>query len=187
LSNDPSVKNQADANIALAQRDAAQAQADLYKMDIDRSVVKAEIDGEVLQGDLRDKKGSPVKLGDEMMVVGQPNLLRGELRVGERDIQDVHVGKSGKLAITSLPADRYPFKVERVVPTAEAKEGSSFFKVFVTFDRDSKDWPKVNGQPVAPKWLPDMEGEARVDVEPASLGWKWTHRLVDFVRLKLWI
>ena len=93
-----------------------------------------------------------------------------------------------KLAITSLPADRYPIIVERIVPSTEVKEGSTFFKVIAKFDRDSKDWPKdKNGQAVAPPWLPDMEGEARVDVAPASLGWRWTHRLIDFVRLKLWI
>jgi hypothetical protein len=31
-----------------------------------------------------------------------------------------------------------------------------------------------------------MEGEARIDVAPASLGWRWTHRLMDFVRMKWW-
>ena len=140
----------------------------------------------MLEGDLRDKKNSPVKLGDQLMVIGQPETLRGELRVSESDFQDVRAGASGKLAITSLPADRYPFKVERIVPTAEVKEGASFFKVFVEFDKNSKDWPKANGKPVAPKWYPDMEGEARVEVAPASLGWRWTHRLMDFVRMKLW-
>ena len=184
---DPSKNDQAEANVALAQRDAAKAQADQYKLDIDRAVVKSDIDGEVLEGDLRDKKGSPVKLGDQLMVVGQPQDLRGELRVPENSIQDVKVGAHGKLAITSLPADRYPFTVERVVPSTDVKEQSAYFKVIVTFDRNSADWPKVNGKAVDPPWLPDMEGEARVDVGPASLAWRWTHRLIEFVRLKLWI
>ena len=29
--------------------------------------------------------------------------------------------------------------------------------------------------------------EARINVEPRSLWWIWTHRLVDFLRLKLWM
>ncbi len=184
---DPQKNDQAEANVAQAQEAAAQAQADQYQLDIDRSVVKADIDGEVLEGDLRDKKGSPVKLGDQMMVVGQPDTLRGELRVPENSIQDVKLNASGRLAITSLPADRYPFVVERIVPSTDVKEQATYFKVIVKFDRNSKDWPKVDGKPVNPPWLPDMEGEARVDVGPASLGWKWTHRLIEFVRLKLWI
>ena len=32
-----------------------------------------------------------------------------------------------------------------------------------------------------------MMGEARVDVQKRSMIWIWTHRLVDFVRLKLWL
>jgi multidrug efflux pump subunit AcrA (membrane-fusion protein) len=164
-----------EANIAAAQRDAAQAQASQLQLDIDRSVVKSDIDGEVLEGDLKDKKSAPVKLGDQLMIVGQPHNLRGEIRVAERDVQDVHPGAKGKLAITSLPQEKYPFTVERVVPNAEVKENTSYFKVIVKLDDSAK------------IWMPGMEGEARVDVAPASLGWKWTHRLVDFVRLKLWI
>ena len=165
----------AEANIAEAQRAAAQALAEQYQLDIQRSVVKSDIDGEVLEGDLKDKIGAPVKLGDQLMVVGQPKNLRGELRVAERDVQDVKVGAKGKLAITSLPQERFPFTVERVVPSTEAKEQSSYFKVIVQLDQTQQ------------IWLPGMEGEARVDVGPASIGWRLTHRVVDFVRLKLWI
>ena len=31
------------------------------------------------------------------------------------------------------------------------------------------------------------EGEARIDVRPEPLIWQWTHRLIEFVRLKLWV
>jgi len=192
FNSDITKRDQAAANIAKAERDAFQAQADLYKSQIDRSVVKADIDGEVLEGDLRDKKGTPVKVGDPLMTIGQPNTLRIELRVAENDIQDVHVGAHGKLATTALPADRYPFTVARVVPTAETKDNDSYFKVYGEFDKSSPDWPKdANGKPVDPAtsgaWLPDVEGSAKVNVEPASVMWNITHRLVDFVRLKLWI
>ncbi|HYO10058.1 MAG TPA: HlyD family efflux transporter periplasmic adaptor subunit [Tepidisphaeraceae bacterium] len=178
----------AEANIEREKRAAALAEADLFQFRIDHSVVKADIDGEVLEGDLKDKKNSPVKLGDQLMVIGQPDKLRGELRVAERDVQNVKANASGKLAITSLPQDRFPFKVERVVPSTEAKDGGSHFKVIVAIDPSSKDWPvDESGKKVTPPWLPGMEGEARVDVAPTSLGWKWTHRLIEFVRLKLWI
>jgi hypothetical protein len=32
-----------------------------------------------------------------------------------------------------------------------------------------------------------MAGEARVDVEPRRVIWTWTHRLIDFLKLKLWM
>jgi hypothetical protein len=38
-----------------------------------------------------------------------------------------------------------------------------------------------------PGWRPGMAGEARVDVKHRPLIWIWTHRLIDFLRLKLWM
>lgn len=165
----------AEANIALAKRDAANAEANLYQTQIDRSHVKAEIDGVVLEGDLRDKVGSPVKLGDQLMVIGQPDKLKGELRVAERDIQDVKKGYEGKLATTALPFKRVPFKVERVIPSnTQAKEGDNYFTVYVDL------------QDKVPGMLPGMEGEARVEVTHKPLVWIWTHRFVDWLSLKFW-
>jgi biotin carboxyl carrier protein len=165
----------AEANQAWAQREVARAEAELHQYKIDRATVKAEIDGEVLEGDLKDKLGGAVKRGDPLMVIGQPQALRGELRVAEKDIQDVKVGAKGNLAITSLPQEKFPFTVERIVPSTEVKDNASHFKVIAKLDQNDT------------KWLPGMEGEARVDVRPRTLIWQWTHRVVDFVRLKLWI
>jgi biotin carboxyl carrier protein len=165
----------AEANIAAAKRDAALYEAQLYQTQIDRAAVKAEIPGVVLEGDLRDKVGSSVKKEDQLMVIGQPNKLKGELKVAERDIQDVKFDSEGKLATTALPFAKIPFKVERVVPDkAQAKEGDNYFTVFVTLNDTT------------PDMLPGMEGEARVDVTRKPLAWIWTHRFVDWLSLKLW-
>ena len=171
----------ADALVAKQQAEASQAEAELHQYKIDRAVVKAEIDGEVLEGDLKDKIGGAVKRGDPLMVIGQPHALRGELRVAERDIQQVKKafardnGAKGNLAITSLPQEKFPFTVERIVPSTEVKDNAAHFKVIANLDQ------------LDPKWLPGMEGEARIDIEKRTLIWQWTHRVVEFVRLKLWI
>jgi biotin carboxyl carrier protein len=168
----------AEANMEAEKEKVALAEAALYKFRIDRAVVKAEISGEVLEGELRDKIGSQVKLGDKLMVIGEPGGLRGELRVAERDIQDIKFAaekkRGGTLAVSSLPAEKYPFKIVRVFPTTEAKEGANFYKVWVEMEKTN------------PHWLPGEEGEARVDIRNEPLIWVWTHRLTDFMRLKLW-
>ena len=51
-----------------------------------------------LRATWRDKIGSNFKQGDTLFEVGLPDHLRVELSVAERDIQDVKVGQSGKLA-----------------------------------------------------------------------------------------
>jgi multidrug efflux pump subunit AcrA (membrane-fusion protein) len=165
----------AEAKVEEQKAISALAEAKLFQERIEKSLVKADIAGAILEGDLKDKKHAPVKLGEQVMTIGLPDKLRGELRVPERDIQDVKDGAKGELAITSLPQERFPFTVERIIPTIQTQDGSSHFKVIVTLEKSAE------------YWRPGMEGEARVDVAPASLGWKWTRRLVDFVRLKLWI
>ena len=70
------------------------------------------------------------------------------------------------------------FKVERVVPLGSPKEGSNVFTVYAEFP---------NAKQIPPGWRPGMTGEAKVDAGQATWAWIWTHRLVDFVRLKLWM
>jgi hypothetical protein len=81
----------------------------------------------------------------------------------------------GELATRSLPRAKFPLKVERVVPMGDVKEGSNTFRVYATLDKSD------------PNWRPGMVGEARIEVEKKTWAWIWTHRLVDWVRLKLWM
>jgi multidrug efflux pump subunit AcrA (membrane-fusion protein) len=147
----------------------------LYKWQIDHALITAPYDGEVLKSEFDDKVGSPVKQGDELMLFAQQGKLRAELTPNERDIQDLKVGQTGKLATTSLPTEKYPFTVDRIIPQGQAKEGSNVFTVYATLDKTS------------PSWLPGMQGEVRVDVEKRTWAWMWTHRLIDFIRLKIWM
>ena len=57
----------------------------------------------------------------------------------------------------------------------EPKEGNNIFKVYGTI-----------GDKKSESWRPGMAGEAHVDVEPRRVIWMWTHRLVDFLKLKTW-
>jgi hypothetical protein len=58
----------------------------------------------------------------------------------------------------------------------EAKEGANGFKVYAVLDAAPRN-----------EWRPGMMGEARIDVQKRPLIWLWTHRVIDFVRLKLWL
>jgi multidrug efflux pump subunit AcrA (membrane-fusion protein) len=184
---------EAEAAVALAKSQSAQAEMDVIQQKIDNALVKSDIDGEVLDmGELKYKINAPVKLGDQLMIVGQTTNLYAELRVPERDIQDVREGMLpenggglGSLAVSSAPTEKIPFKIERIVPMTEAKEGETYYKVFVQLDPTSKDWkPEYNK--LTTKWLPLMEGESRIDVGQRRLAWIWTHRFIDWVRLHLW-
>ena len=168
----------ADRQVELAQRDASRAEADYYKWQADHGTIYAPFDGEIMsaKGDLSDKRDVEVKQGEEQMVFGNPALLRAQLQVADRDIQDVTEGQRGSLATVSEPTHKTAFTVSRVVPLGAPKEGSNVFTVYATPDQI----PKYG-------WRPGMSGEAKVDVGRRTWAWIWTHRLIDFVRLKLWM
>lgn len=168
---------------AQAQQHRLKAQAlsrelKLVEYDISRATVTAPIDGTILKGDLMEREKSEVKEGEQLMEiapVGASGKLLAELRVNERDIQMVKVGSTGSLATTSAPNDKRSFTISRIVPLGEAKDAKNVFRVYATID-----------QP-APEWQPGQEGEARVDWEKKPAIWHVTHRLWEWVRLKLWI
>lgn len=165
----------AEAEIFRFQRDAAAAKIRDLQWKIENATIKAPFAGQVLQGDLKYKINAPVKQGDPLLEVGKRDKLRAELKLAERDIQDVKVGQTGALRTSAQPGDKYGFTVENVVPKANAVDGANKFIIYAALDTTSA------------QWFPGQEGEARIDVRPEPLIWQWTHRLIEFVRLKLWV
>jgi hypothetical protein len=165
----------ADGLAEAAQADEAKATSDLLASQIARATVVAPFEGEIQKGDLSDKKDVTVKEGEEQMEFGEPGNLRAALTVNERDIQDVGLDARGSLATTSKPLDKTGFTVTRIVPLGQPKEGSNVFTVYAKPDTILK------------SWRPGMAGEARVDVGKRTWAWIWSHRLLEFVRLKTWM
>jgi multidrug efflux pump subunit AcrA (membrane-fusion protein) len=173
-------KKPAEANIAAAKAAAAKYRVDLYQYQIDHSTVVAPYDAVVLKGDLSTRRGQKAQLGDNLFELTPDDQLRVELTVPERDIQNVKLNATGHLATNALPWDKFAFTVDRIIPVPEAKEGSNTFMVYARIDPAEV----ASRQPL---WRPGMEGEARIDVGKRRLAWIWTHRLIDFLRLKLWM
>jgi hypothetical protein len=158
---------------------AASYAAKYFRSLVAKGKITAPIDGEVLRGDLIDKQGTVVKLGDELFQVGSKELeqLEVEILVHERDVQEIGVGTRGQLATASLPSEKIDIEVRRIVPAGEPKDNKNVFKVYAT----------VTGTPQQAKpWLPGQAGEVSLEVEERSLAWQWTHRFVDWVKMKAW-
>lgn len=164
-------------DVKMSQGRQAEAEAEVLKEQIANATVIAPIAGIVLKGDLKEKTGSQVKEGDQLMEVAPigADQFEAEIRVNERDIQKVHRGSKGTLATTSSPDVKIPFTVSRIVPLGEAKDAANTFRVVATLE--SAD----------PAWQPGQEGEARVDWQKKPLYYHGFHRLWEWVRLKLWI
>jgi multidrug efflux pump subunit AcrA (membrane-fusion protein) len=173
---------QAQATVKQRQAEAYDAEADEKKLKIDQAHLKAAFDGVVLNGDLKNKRGSVVKLGEELFELAPTQKVWAKLAVPDRDIQELRTPgpeprdwQKGMLATSSLPGVKIPFSIERIDPVGHPQEGENVYEVYARLDYQ-------------PGFLrPDMQGQANINVEPRRLVWIWTHRLVDFLRLHLWM
>jgi multidrug resistance efflux pump len=177
----------AEALSAMKQRDAAQAEANLAGAQIERASVKATIAGRIMSGDLRDKLGSTMKQGEPLFEIAEVGKLRVEIELNERDVQRVRDasnpkgGSIGDIKTNSQPSIASPIVIDRIVPNEQPKEGQNTFSVFAHVDLAKVD------KDVMKDWSPGQRGEASIHEEPRTLMYQWTHRLVDWARLKLWI
>ncbi len=164
----------AEAKRAEAQADAARAQLDLLKSRIERSRIVAPFDGLLIAGDLRDKIGAAVKLGDELFQIAPPDDLQAVAKVEERDIARIRIGAGGQIATRSNPSERYPVVVDRITPLGAAEDGKTVFEVRVKLERTAA-------------WMrPGMEGIVRLDTGSHSLLYIGTRRVIETVRLWVW-
>ena len=113
--------------------------------------------------------------------IGRRDKLRAQLSVAEDQVATLQVGQHGQLATAAHPEIRMPFTVTRIDPVAQVANQKNVFKVEGTFN--AKD---LQARDIA--WMkPGMEGVAKVDVGKDTYFWLWTHRLWDWLRMKLWI
>jgi biotin carboxyl carrier protein len=165
----------AQAEIVSSQIAQSQAQLALVEEQLARTQMVAPFDGLIVSGDLSQSLGSPVERGQVLFEVAPLENYRVALQVDERDISHVVVGQRGELTVTSIPGERYGFRVTKVTPVNSAKEGRNFFRVEAALE--TKPGPRLR---------PGMEGVGKVYVEERKLVWIWTHGFTDWVRLWIW-
>ncbi len=165
----------AHAQIAQANADKSQAQIDLLQYLISRASLISPISGIVVKGDLKRQIGAPVKTGDVLFEVCPLESLRAELMVPEDEIYDINVDQEGYLATASYPGQRIKFVVERINPMAEVVNQRNVFKVRVHLVQ-TYSWMR-----------PGMEGIARGSVAKRRYVWIWTRKIVNWIRMKLWL
>ena len=164
--------------LAAAQANQARAQLDLTLEKLSRVEVAAPFDGVIVRGDLSQELGSPVEQGKVLFELAPLNAWRVILQVDERDITQVHVGQDGEMVLTSLPGKVFPLRIRQITPVSVAQEGRNFFRVEAALTQPA------DGDAI--QMRPGMEGVGKADAGRRSLLWIWTHRFVDWLRLKSW-
>lgn len=165
----------AESQIARAQSDKVAAEIRLIQRKIDQAKLLAPITGWVVSEDLKRQIGAPVETGKILFEIARIDSLRAELYVPESSIASIAAGQTGELASVGQPDQRIGFVIERVNPIAEVVNSQNVFSVRAGIG-EHLEWMR-----------PGMEGSARISAGKRSYLWIGSHRLVDWLRMKLWI
>jgi multidrug resistance efflux pump len=160
--------------ISEAKADEARAQIGLIDTWLARGRIVAPFDGLVIEGDLMQSLGAPVKRGEVLLTIAPKGEYRLVVEVDDRDIAAVRPGQHGEVVLGALAEDKLPFVVERVTPVASARDGRNFFEVFAKMD-SAHDLLQ-----------PGLRGVARISAGEKTIAWIASHRLLDWVRVTLW-
>ncbi len=165
----------AECRIATAQCEELEAQIALLEHRIERAVVRAKFDGVVLSGDLRQHVGAPFPMGETLLEVAPLDELLVLVDVEQGDVAHVEVGQQGSFATKARPDLKLPFTVAKIRPLAEARGGATVFVVEARVrNRDG--------------WLrPGMEAAATITGPRRNLAWVLTRKLVNWLRMKLFL
>jgi len=167
--------DRAKLRILAAQIEQADAQVALIEEQLERINVKAPFDSFVVSGDLSQSLGVPVERGDVLFEVAPLDDYRVILQVEERDIGELAAGQTGQLALSGMPDETIPIRVDKITPVSTAEDGGNFFRVEATLAGDA-----------SAKLRPGMEGVGKIDIGERKLIWVWTHKITHWMRMFFW-
>jgi hypothetical protein len=167
-------RDRSQIGILRAQLDQAKAQVEILDKKLERTVISAPIGGVIVSGDFTRALGSPVERGQILYKVSPLDDYRVLLNVDETDIVDLSVGMEGELTLSAAAEDTFEIVVDKITPVSEAGEGVNYFQVEASLV-------------ATPEFLrPGMQGVSKIEIGKRRLLWIWTHKSIDWLRLKLW-
>lgn len=162
------------ASTSMARVAEAQAQLALVEGQLARGRVTAPFDALVVQGDLSQAIGAPVRQGDTLLTLATTDHYRVIVEIDEVDIARVRPGQAGRLVLSSLPWDGQDIVVERMTPLARVVEGRNVFDVEA----------RLSG--ATAELRPGLLGRAELVVGRTPPLWAWTRHLLDRIRVAYW-
>lgn len=128
----------------------------------------------MVSGDLSQSVGASIERGQELFKIAPLDAYRIVLEVDERDVAELKEGQTGLLRLASFPEEPQPYRVERITPIAEQRDGRNFFRVEAALDQ------------VNDRLRPGMKGVAKTAIDERLLIRSWSKEIIDWVRLAVW-
>jgi multidrug resistance efflux pump len=142
---------QPDKEIARASIAQAAAQIEQTRVELERSIVRAPIDGEVLQVNVRLGEFVGAPPSQALVLLGDSHKLHVRVDVDEHDVPRFKQGTSAWASLRGNPAAKYPLQFMRVEPfvvpkkslTGDNTERVDTRVLQVIYAIDMKDKPRV--------------------------------------------
>lgn len=167
-------QERAKVQVNSAQVNRARAELELVEYQISQAQLIAPFDALVVSGDLSQRVGTAVRQGDTLFELAPSDDFRLALYVDEFRIGDVYPGLTGEVVLSALSEQAFPFRVDRIIPMAEVREGETVYKVEATLTGIDDDLRA------------GLEGVGQIDIGRRHLIDIWTRRLREQVSLEWW-
>jgi multidrug efflux pump subunit AcrA (membrane-fusion protein) len=165
---------QSQIGILRSQLGQAEAQLEILEHKLSRIVISSPISAVIVSGDFTRALGSPVERGQVLYKVSPLENYRIVLQVDESDVSEVTVGMKGELTLSAAAEETFEMEVVKITPVSTAENGINYFQVEASLAS-------------TPDFLrPGMQGIGKIEIGERQLFWVWTHKAVDWIRLKLW-
>ncbi|MGH6649063.1 MAG: efflux RND transporter periplasmic adaptor subunit [Aquabacterium sp.] len=167
------------AQAMTAQNKLAESKAELSLIDqqLTRLRVVAPFDGVVIQGDLRQQLGAPLKRGENLLTLAPGLDWRVVLEVDESDIASLERGQVAGLRLAALPDQAIGLLLERVTPVAKNTPNGVKYEIEA----------RPNGAGAGATGLrPGLQGVARIEMPARPLLWRAAVRSWQWLRMLAW-
>jgi hypothetical protein len=167
------------AQAMTAQNKLAESKAELSLIDqqLTRLKVVAPFDGVVIQGDLRQQLGAPLKRGENLLTLAPGLDWRVVLEVDESDIANLERGQVAGLRLAALPDQAIGLLLERVTPVAKNTPNGVKYEIEA----------RPNGAGAGATGLrPGLQGVARIEMPARPLLWRAAVRSWQWLRMLAW-
>lgn len=159
-----------------AQWEQTQAKLNTVRQHLESAILRNPFDrAVVVEGDLEQRRGTPVNQGAELLTLARLDSLHAEIDIDETEIGNVRGAREAEIALASRPGLVNRVRIVRIHPSAHVRDKANVFTARVEFVGPVPDW-----------FRPGMTGIAKVEGGRRTLWWIASHRALDVLRMKLW-
>jgi len=158
-----------------AQRAGVLSKIAIVSRRIEHAHIRAPRDGVILAGELREKLGARLAMGEAMFEMARYDGALVEMRIPEHQVIAARDATSQTFVASATPDKEHNLGGFRLAPASSIYEGKN---VFVA---EAELTETIVGLP------PGMEGFVVLDAGERRAAWVLTHRVFDWLRLNFWL